>query len=70
MTLPALTDLTYQDLEVQGGDDASAVFARMLRGEFETEQVERIRKSLREYCKRDTLAMVKLHDAVLAHCKQ
>jgi Domain of unknown function(DUF2779). len=69
MTLPALCDLDYDDLEVQDGDAAVAHFARLMRGEVEPRQINGIRSSLLAYCKRDTLAMVKLHDALLEHCQ-
>jgi CRISPR/Cas system-associated exonuclease Cas4 (RecB family) len=69
IVLDKLTDLSYCDLQVQNGDHAVAAFARLMRGEVAEEQVEGVRKSLLEYCKRDTLAMVKLHDALLDHCR-
>jgi CRISPR/Cas system-associated exonuclease Cas4 (RecB family) len=68
VTLPILTELKYDDLKVQGGDDASAHFAQMMRGEIVADEIEGVRGSLLEYCKRDTLAMVSLHDSVLKHC--
>jgi len=68
-TLPALTDLTYDDLHVQDGDAAIAIFARLMRGEVDEDQIENARRSLLQYCQRDTLAMVKLHDALLHHCR-
>lgn len=67
-TLPALCDLDYLDLEVRDGDTAVAHFARLMRGEVEPPQIDGIRNSLLAYCKRDTLAMVKLHDVLLEHC--
>jgi len=61
--LPALCpDLGYDDLEIQSGALASVLFARMARGEIAGDEAERVRHSLLEYCERDTLAMVRLHE--------
>jgi hypothetical protein len=45
-----------------------AVTVPSVEGEFRADEVKTIRGWLRDYCKRDTLAMVRLHDAVLEHC--
>ena len=44
-------------------------FARLMRGEVDDLDVSAIRSSLLEYCKRDTLALVKLHDTLLRYCR-
>lgn len=55
--LPALAPgFGYSDLQIQGGDHAQLVFARMIRGEIE--DVEATRTALLNYCRRDTEAMV------------
>ena len=64
--LPALVDLSYNDLAVADGDTAITMFARMARREIPIEQIERVRFNLREYCKRDTFAMVQIHDYLQA----
>src|SRR5262249_3893176 len=65
--LPALVqDLSYNDLAVKDGATAITRFARMARGEITGEGAEATRKQLFDYCKRDTLAMVRLHEAL--HC--
>ncbi len=65
-TLPTLApDFSYEGLEVQKGDDASAHFAFMALGHYDSEETEKIRSALLEYCKQDTLAMVQLHVALL-----
>jgi len=56
--------LSYEGMEVNNGSDAIAVFARMARGEHTVEECEQITKDLLAYCKLDTLAMVKLHEAL------
>ena len=43
------------------------MFARMARGEIPAKQIEKVRHNLREYCKRDTFAMVQIHDHLQAH---
>jgi hypothetical protein len=36
----------------------------MAQGKMDTGEMERKRAALREYCKRDTLAMVRLHEVL------
>lgn len=65
-TLPTMVpDLTYEGLEVRGGNDAAGVFALMRVGHYSPEDEARHRRSLLEYCKLDSLAMVRLHGALL-----
>ena len=52
-------DVSYDELAVTDGENASAVYARMARGEIE--DVSEARRQLLDYCKIDTLAMVRLH---------
>jgi CRISPR/Cas system-associated exonuclease Cas4 (RecB family) len=60
--LPALVpDLSYKGLSVRDGDTAITRFARMARGEITGADIEVTRRDLLEYCKLDTLAMVRLH---------
>ena len=64
--LPALVpDLSYEGLDCADGDTAMARFARMARNELSAAEVESTRQSLLEYCKTDTLAMVRLHEALV-----
>jgi hypothetical protein len=63
--LPALVpSLSYSGLEVTDGDTAMTRFARMARGELSGDDVPITRKHLLDYCKLDTLAMVRLHDTL------
>ncbi len=67
--LPVLVpDLAYADLAVQDGLAAAAAYARMI--DAPTTPVERatIRESLLRYCERDTLALVRVREALLAKC--
>ncbi len=63
---PALCpDVTYDDLqEIADGGAASTAFWSMASGRTDAETSERLRRSLREYCRRDTWAMVRLHQAL------
>ncbi len=65
--LPALIPtLSYAGLEIRDGDTAIARFARMARGTITGDAVDVTRKQLLDYCKLDTLAMVRLHEALYA----
>ncbi len=57
--LPALTDLKYDDLDIQDGNTASEVYLSMLENRFEGNLVKTL-ADLKAYCKLDTLAMVEI----------
>jgi hypothetical protein len=58
--LPALVpELSYKDLEISGGGQASASFESLYL-ENDIDKINSIRKNLLEYCQLDTFAMVKL----------
>jgi predicted RecB family nuclease len=58
--LPAVVpDLDYGDLEVSDGISAMITFERLL-DETDEEVINKTRLNLLEYCKRDTLAMVRI----------
>lgn len=60
--LPVLVpDITYDDLNIAGGDSAMATFAYLARGKYENAEIESKKNDLVEYCKRDTLGEVELH---------
>jgi hypothetical protein len=64
--LPAVVpELSYAGLKVADGDTAITRFARMARGEISGDAVEVTRQQLLDYCKMDTLAMVRLHETLL-----
>lgn len=66
ITLPVLVpDLSYDDLEIAEGSSAMATFAYLARGIWEGEEAEDIKRRLMEYCKQDTLAMVKIHQRLV-----
>ncbi|HVS10280.1 MAG TPA: DUF2779 domain-containing protein [Planctomycetota bacterium] len=64
--LPVLVpELSYDGMEIGDGDAASAVFALIAMGKHGEEESGRLLELLRAYCRQDTLAMVKLHAALL-----
>jgi hypothetical protein len=56
---------TYLDLEISDGGDAAASFAFMALGMYDKEQIEKTRKSLLEYCAKDTIAMICIHQFLI-----
>ena len=45
----------------------TATFAYMALGKYTEEEAEQKRRNLLEYCERDTLAMVKLHQKLMEY---
>ena len=69
-TLPALVpDLSYGDLEIQGGDVASIGYTRMIAADTPEPEKAEIQEALLAYCKRDTEAMVRVLDALHAEAR-
>jgi hypothetical protein len=65
-TLPVLVpDMSYEGMEIGDGDTAVALFVKMARGLCSVAEAKRIRAALLNYCKQDTLAMVRLHERLL-----
>ena len=63
--LPILVpSLSYQNLDIQEGDDAQAAWDMMIKTTNEEEKSNMI-NDLKAYCKMDTLAMVEIHKALL-----
>jgi hypothetical protein len=60
--LPVMVpELSYKELAVSDGQSASVVFAQLALNKYSAHEAVEIRKNLYEYCKLDTLAMVKIH---------
>ena len=58
--LPALVpDLTYDTLNIKEGGMASSTFLSMVNSSFKGNELK-LREDLKEYCKRDTYAMVRI----------
>ena len=64
---PALCpDVTYDDLvDIADGTAASTAFWLVANGRTDAEMSARLRRSLSAYCRRDTWAMVRLHQALV-----
>jgi hypothetical protein len=68
VTLPVLApNMSYDDLKITDGDTAMATFAYLALNRYKAEEIEGIRKSLEEYCMRDSLALVKLHEQLVKY---
>jgi len=59
--LPALIpEMTYETLEVRDGVQAGLAWARLIAPGISAKEKDRLTQALIEYCKQDTLALVKL----------
>jgi hypothetical protein len=59
-TLPAFTDISYDNMEIGNGTAASGWFMAFMKGILTPEQTEQMRTNLLKYCGQDTFAMVAL----------
>lgn len=67
--LPALAaDLSYDDLAIHDGNTAALMYLRMLDPGTAAEERRDLREALLRYCERDTLAMVRVREELLARC--
>ena len=65
--LPAVVpDLAYDDLEIPQGLAAAASYARLIVGDTPQSDGAKIREALLTYCERDTEAMVRVFETLLA----
>jgi hypothetical protein len=65
-TLPAMVPgMSYNGMEIGDSDTAVARFAKVAMGRCSARQAEAVREDLLRYCKQDTLAMVRLHAALI-----
>lgn len=64
--LPVMVnDMGYDDLNISEGGEAMAVFAYMAKGKYNKQEMQTKRNELLEYCKVDTLAMVRVHEKLV-----
>ncbi len=64
--LPAIIpEMSYQSLAVQDGQEAGLEYMRMLDPKTPPEEKEQIKSDLLKYCGYDTLAMVRIREALL-----
>ena len=64
-----MPELRYDDLAIADGDCAVARFAKAAMGKCSEKEWRQTRTDLLVYCKQDTLAMVRLHEALLEMCE-
>jgi len=61
--LPVIApELSYEGLEVGNGTEASTTWWKFVNREFDEDDAERKVMAMKEYCKLDTLAMVKVFE--------
>jgi hypothetical protein len=60
--LPALTNLSYRDMEIAEGTMASLKFMEYAFGDISEEEQQRIRSNLLAYCEQDTGGMIEIVD--------
>ena len=64
--LPVLVpNMSYENLAIKEGTHASLEYLRLLNSETPPEERRRIEQALIDYCSYDTLAMVKIREALL-----
>jgi hypothetical protein len=64
--LPVLVpSMSYENLSIQEGGQAGLEYLRMIDPDTPRGEKERIRRALLEYCRKDTLAMVRIREALL-----
>jgi hypothetical protein len=52
--------MTYEGMVVADGQAAGLAWESLVRGELDSDERERIRKALLDYCGQDTLGMLRL----------
>lgn len=68
--LPVLvSSMSYENLPIREGDQAGVEYLRMIDPETSPDEKERIRRDLLEYCRQDTLAMVRIREELLKRCR-
>jgi hypothetical protein len=58
--------MSYDGMEVAEGSDAGLGWEKMVHSDIESAERKRLREALLAYCRQDTLAMVRLLDALRA----
>ena len=69
-TLPAFTDLSYQDMEVHNGAEASSRYELFITGKLTAEEEKVLFDGLEKYCGQDTYAMVLLMDVLYKYAEK
>jgi len=61
--------MSYENLRIQEGGQAGVEYLRMIAPDTPSDEKERIRRDLLEYCRQDTLAMVRIREELLNRCR-
>jgi len=60
--LPVLvSNLSYDDMDIKKGDEASIVWWEMVNGQLDEDEKAKTITAMLEYCSLDTLALVRIH---------
>lgn len=63
--MPALVpEKTYEGMDVANGTEAGVAWESLVRGGLDQVEQDRIKKALLDYCGQDTLALVRLLEAL------
>jgi len=68
-TLPAFTDLSYNDMEVHNGAEASTRYEAFIKGKMSDAEAQVLFDGLEKYCGQDTYAMVLLMDVLYKYAE-
>ncbi|MBU0894657.1 MAG: DUF2779 domain-containing protein [Nanoarchaeota archaeon] len=63
--LPVMSDLSYNDMEINNGGDASIAYENATYGNVSEKEKKKIRDALEKYCELDTLAEIKIIDRLM-----
>lgn len=68
--LPVFSDISYKDMDINNGDDASCIYNYIIQSnKYTKEEISNIKHDLEEYCGLDTMSMIiilnKLNDLVI-----
>ena len=58
--LPVMSDLSYTELMIKNGADASLEYERVTFGDVTKQEKLKVRKALEKYCEMDTMAEIKI----------
>jgi hypothetical protein len=63
--LPVMSDLSYKDMEINNGGDASIAYENVTYGDVSEKEKKKVREALEKYCALDTLAEIKIIDRLM-----
>jgi len=63
--LPVMSDLKYNDLQINNGVDASLEFERITFGNVSEKEKVEVRRALEKYCEMDTLAEIRIVEKLM-----